>query len=109
MLKRDSTDNALCCSFCHKSQDAVGKLISSPSEWPRVYICNECVMVCFAILEDDAKEANVPAARSPKTAGSPKTIVLEPEVAEVFPDSDSVNDALAELILIAMRIKTPGS
>ena len=52
---------------------------------------------------DDAKEASVP------TALSPRTVLLEPEVAEVFSDSDSVNDALAELILIARRIKTPGS
>jgi ATP-dependent Clp protease ATP-binding subunit ClpX len=39
------------CSFCHKSQDAVAWLISSPSEWPPlVYICDECVLVCNTIL-----------------------------------------------------------
>src|SRR5215469_3173446 len=31
------------CSFCGKSQDIVGKLISSPSDYPRAYICDECV------------------------------------------------------------------
>lgn len=31
------------CSFCRKSQDAVGRLISSPSDYPRAYICDECV------------------------------------------------------------------
>src|ERR1700734_264038 len=41
------------CSFCHKSQDAVAKLISSPSDYPRAYICDECVAVCNSILEDD--------------------------------------------------------
>src|ERR1700752_35066 len=40
------------CSFCHKSQDAVAKLISSPSDYPRAYICDECVAVCNSILED---------------------------------------------------------
>src|SRR5690242_21533540 len=41
------------CSFCHKSQDAVAKLLSSPSDYPRAYICDECVAVCNSILEDD--------------------------------------------------------
>src|SRR5678810_1298235 len=41
------------CSFCHKSQDAVAKLISSPSDYPRADICDECVAVCNSILEDD--------------------------------------------------------
>src|SRR5712675_926948 len=47
------TDDTLRCSFCHKSQDAVAKLISSPSDYPRAYICDECVAVCNSILEDD--------------------------------------------------------
>jgi ATP-dependent protease Clp ATPase subunit len=41
------------CSFCHKHQDVVGKLISSPSDYPRAYICDECIAVCNSILEDD--------------------------------------------------------
>ncbi len=32
------------------------KLISSPSEYPRSYICNECVGVCQQILEDEKRE-----------------------------------------------------
>ena len=51
-MKRTGFDEALRCSFCQKSQDAVGKLISSPGE-PRAYICDECVGVCNAILEED--------------------------------------------------------
>jgi ATP-dependent Clp protease ATP-binding subunit ClpX len=46
-------EESLRCSFCHKSQDAVAKLISSPSDYPRAYICDECVAVCNSILEDD--------------------------------------------------------
>ena len=37
------------------------KLISSPSEYPRSYICNECVGVCPQILEDEKKEQSSPA------------------------------------------------
>ena len=56
------TDDTLRCSFCHKSQDAVAKLISSPSDYPRAYICDECVAVCNSILEDDRGEAQPGAA-----------------------------------------------
>jgi ATP-dependent Clp protease ATP-binding subunit ClpX len=55
-LKRTGTDDALRCSFCHKSQDVVGKLISSPSDYTRAYICDECIAVCNSILEDDKPE-----------------------------------------------------
>jgi len=34
----------------------VAKLISSPSDYPRAYICDECVGVCNSILEDDRGE-----------------------------------------------------
>ena len=32
-------------------------MISSPSDYPRAYICDECVAVCNSILEDDRSEA----------------------------------------------------
>ena len=35
----------------------MAKLISSPSDYPRAYICDECVAVCNSILEDDGREA----------------------------------------------------
>ncbi len=34
----------------------VGKLISSPSDYPRAYICDECIAVCNSILEDDRQD-----------------------------------------------------
>ena len=68
MKNRTGTDEVLRCSFCHKSQDAVAKLISSPSEYPRAYICDECVAVCNSILEDDrtATPASAPPNQLPK-------------------------------------------
>jgi len=58
MKTRPGPEDTLRCSFCHKSQDAVAKLISSPSDYPRAYICDECVGVCNSILEDDRGEAH---------------------------------------------------
>jgi ATP-dependent Clp protease ATP-binding subunit ClpX len=51
-LKRTGTDEVLRCSFCHKPQDAVKKLIASPGEYARAYICEECVAVCNTMLEE---------------------------------------------------------
>jgi ATP-dependent Clp protease ATP-binding subunit ClpX len=62
MKSRTGSDELLRCSFCHKSQDAVAKLISSPSDYPRAYICDECVAVCNSILEDDRTETHAAAA-----------------------------------------------
>jgi ATP-dependent Clp protease ATP-binding subunit ClpX len=62
MKPRTGSDDTLRCSFCHKSQDAVAKLISSPSDYPRAYICDECVAVCNSILEDDRSEVQPGAA-----------------------------------------------
>src|SRR5690348_1962972 len=56
MKTRTGPEEALRCSFCHKSQDAVAKLISSPNDYPRAYICDECIAVCNSILEDDRNE-----------------------------------------------------
>ena len=62
MKTRSGSEDSLRCSFCHKSQDAVAKLISSPSDYPRAYICDECVAVCNSILEDDRTETHSTAA-----------------------------------------------
>src|ERR1700682_353878 len=66
-VKKFSPDEPLRCSFCHKTQEQVEKLISSPSDYPRAYICNECVGVCETILEDEKREqATAPAKRLPR-------------------------------------------
>ncbi len=40
------------CSFCNKTQDSVRKLISGPNS----YICNECIDLCYELLEIDGVE-----------------------------------------------------
>src|ERR1700721_1918097 len=62
-MKRFPPEEPLRCSFCHKTQEQVEKLISSPSEYPRSYICNECVGVCQQILEDEKRAQSSPANR----------------------------------------------
>ena len=36
-----------------KDQSVVSKLISSPSDGPRGYICDDCINVCRSIIEDE--------------------------------------------------------
>jgi len=62
-VKRFSPEETLHCSFCHKTQEQVEKLISSPSEYPRSYICNECVSVCQQILDEEKREQSSPASK----------------------------------------------
>ena len=62
-MKKLTTDEPLRCSFCHKTQEQVEKLISSPSDYPRAFVCNECVTVCQQILEEEKREQNQPANR----------------------------------------------
>jgi ATP-dependent Clp protease ATP-binding subunit ClpX len=42
-------DDAYSCSFCGKERAQVRKLIAGP----KVYICNECVDLCYSILEEN--------------------------------------------------------
>ncbi len=72
MKTKSGSDEMLRCSFCHKAQDAVAKLISSPSDYPRAYICDECVAVCNSILEDDRTAA--PATAVPNQLPKPQEV-----------------------------------
>lgn len=42
-------DNKLICNFCDKTSEEVKKLINNKN----VYICNECVELCYSILQTD--------------------------------------------------------
>jgi ATP-dependent Clp protease ATP-binding subunit ClpX len=44
---RRSLSRKLCCSFCGRRSDAVGRLVAGAS----AYICDDCVNKCVAVLE----------------------------------------------------------
>jgi ATP-dependent Clp protease ATP-binding subunit ClpX len=46
----------LSCSFCHKPQKEVEKIIAGPS----VYICNECIRLCLDIIRENRAPATGP-------------------------------------------------
>ncbi len=49
MANKDESKKNIHCSFCGRSQDVVGKMISGGS----AYICDECVKLCTSILRND--------------------------------------------------------
>jgi ATP-dependent protease Clp ATPase subunit len=55
---RGTDTGSLRCSFCGKTQEESGNLISSPSDYPSAYICAECIEVCMTIIEDQRADAN---------------------------------------------------
>ena len=55
-MKRPGNEDIPRCSFCNKPQDAVRRLIASPGDQPRTYICNDCIGVCNSIIEQDHTE-----------------------------------------------------
>lgn len=49
MANKNDDKRQFRCSFCGKTEDQVKRLI----EGPGVYICNECVELCFDLFEDE--------------------------------------------------------
>ena len=90
MKTRSGSEESLRCSFCHKSQDAVAKLISSPSDNPRAYICDECIAVCNSILEDDRHDQAHP---SPNKL--PKPLELKEYLDQYVVGQDATKKKLA--------------
>ncbi len=48
---RNNKEKELICNFCGKSQDEVERMIIGPG----VNICNECIELCYSLLDEDGK------------------------------------------------------
>jgi hypothetical protein len=100
------------CSFCHKSRAVVAKMIGSPGESPKSYICDECVQVCVSVLGDEGILIGHPVAIRPDREASPLlTHPLASELLssiEVWIRQESLGkyaaDELAEVRRLALRM-----
>ncbi len=54
-MKKRSTPRDLRCSFCNRNADEVERLITGPN----VYICNECILMCNGILEEEMSRSTL--------------------------------------------------
>jgi ClpX C4-type zinc finger len=100
------------CSFCGKKQDEVRKLIAGP----KVYICNECIVLCGDILSEEWTEdkpsaglessgSNAWPGRSPATPSACCTLCgfrSPPEHLTVVPDRGLICDACVDAIRAAL-------
>ena len=50
-MPKYSNPPGLACSFCHKPQREVDKIIAGPN----VYICSECIKLCLDIIRENAQ------------------------------------------------------
>ena len=50
-MPKYSNPSGLACSFCHKPQREVDKIIAGPN----VYICSECIRLCLDIIRENSQ------------------------------------------------------
>ena len=81
------------CSFCGKTEDQVKKLI----EGPGVYICNECVDLCFEIFEDEFYET-APETGNTELESLPKTREIKAFLDDYIVGQESAKKALSVAI-----------
>ena len=71
-MPNNNDTKQLHCSFCGKTEDKVKKLI----EGPGVYICDECIELCFEIIDEEASlKASSSMSEKKETTSVPKPIV----------------------------------
>ena len=80
------------CSFCHKSEDQVRKLIAGPKG---AYICDECVDICAEIIEEEFEnEEETGAAEETEQIN-----LLKPEELKAFLDDYVIGQDQAKKVL----------
>jgi ATP-dependent Clp protease ATP-binding subunit ClpX len=75
------------CSFCHKPQDQVRKLIAGPN----VYICDECIELCSEIIEEEFSQI----AEAVDLTDLPKPIEIKRFLDEYVIGQENAKKALA--------------
>ena len=75
-------DNEIRCSFCGKTQDEVTRLV----EGPGVYICDNCIEFCNALLSDDEE-------------GMTKKRKKKPQQEFVLPKPQEIKQKLDEYVI----------
>jgi ATP-dependent protease Clp ATPase subunit len=74
---------SLLCSFCRKPQSEVQKLIASPSDTGRAYICDECIAVCASIVKEEVSvDASAEPPPPPIEEGHP--LLEHPRASDLF-------------------------
>ena len=83
-------DGKIRCSFCGKTQDQVGKLISGPNG---AYICDECVDICAEIIEEENFD------ESKDSSAKEDINLIKPEEMKAFLDDYVIGQDEAKKVL----------
>ena len=82
------------CAFCGKTQDQVDRMLVGPN----VYICNECVELCYSLLHDD--EYTPPTSRSLRSNDDVENSkLLKPKEIKEILDSYVIGQEAAKITL----------
>jgi ATP-dependent Clp protease ATP-binding subunit ClpX len=85
----DNSTGVIRCSFCGKTQNQVGRLISGPSG---AFICDRCVDVCVEIIEEEEQEEG-------KLEPENEINLLKPEQLKAFLDDYVIGQDQAKKVL----------
>ena len=83
-------DNKIRCSFCGKTQDQVGRLISGPNG---AFICDECVDICAEIIDEEAFD------HEEQQSAKEDINLLKPEELKSFLDDYVIGQEQAKKVL----------
>jgi len=87
----DRRDKQVVCSFCHKRQEQVDKLIAGQG----VYICNECVELCQTIIEEDKPRSRKASISDSLDKDLPKPQELKAQLDEYVIGQDTAKMSLS--------------
>uniref|UniRef100_UPI004056E0B8 ATP-dependent Clp protease ATP-binding subunit ClpX n=1 Tax=Agathobacter sp. TaxID=2021311 RepID=UPI004056E0B8 len=82
-------DDRIRCSFCGKTQEQVGRLISGPNG---AFICDRCVDICMEIIEEENENA-------PERSIRDEINLLKPEELKAFLDEYVIGQEQAKKVL----------
>ena len=98
-MARDNKEKNLICSFCGKSQDIVDRMIIGPG----VNICNECIDMCYALLDASGRPPEPLSRRSrqpaPPRAAAPEINILTPAEIKEGLDQYVIGQDSAKVVL----------
>ncbi len=99
-------DGKVRCSFCHKTEDQVRKLIAGPDG---VFICDECIGICSEIMEEEFGMYN-----QDSDYGSDINLMKPEEIHKILDDYVIGQDAAKKALAVAVynhykRVTASGS
>ena len=93
---RNNKEKELICNFCGKSQDEVERMIIGPG----VNICNECIELCYSLLDEDGKpDVTQKAEKSARRSAEKGINILTPAQIKERLDQYVIGQESAKIVL----------